>query len=352
MTNDERPTTDEYLWDGSGAPDPETARIARLLGGLRTPLPPVPDVTRIARLKPSRSSDRVYRGIRFIAPTLAAAAAIVLMIAATWRATQTPRSWEVERLAGRPQIESTPIAHTARISVGETLVTDAASRARLDVSTIGQVVVDNDTRVRLVDTRRAHHKLALVSGTLHAFITAPPGQFVVDTPSSTVTDLGCVYTLHVDEDGTGLLSVTAGWVAFEYRGRESFVPAGASSRTDPENGPGTPRYDDADEAFRNALDLLDSGDNVKGTFGARAFVLAHARPKDAMTLWHLISRVRESERGEVIDALAARAPMPAGVTREAVMRLDHAALDQWWDSLGLRDATWWRKWKGRYPLDR
>ena len=51
MTNDERPTTDEYLWDGSGAPDPETARIARLLGGLRTPLPPVPDVTRIARLK-------------------------------------------------------------------------------------------------------------------------------------------------------------------------------------------------------------------------------------------------------------------------------------------------------------
>ena len=35
-------------------------------------------------------------------------------------------------------------------------------------------------------------------------------------------------------------------MAFEERGRESFVPAGASSRTDRVNGPGTPRYDDAE----------------------------------------------------------------------------------------------------------
>jgi len=42
-------------------------------------------------------------------------------------------------------------------------------------------------------------------------------------------------------------------------------------------------------------------------------------------------------------------PMPASIRREAVMRLDKAALDQWWDALGLRDASWWRKWKGPYP---
>ena len=51
----------------------------------------------------------------------------------------------------------------------------------------------------------------------------------------------------------------------------------------------------------------------------------------------------------MITALDARVPMPAGVTREAVMRLDKAALDQWWDALGLDNASWWRKWKGPYP---
>jgi hypothetical protein len=68
-----------------------------------------------------------------------------------------------------------------------------------------------------------------------------------------------------------------------------------------------------------------------------------------MTLWHLIARVSPADRAAVIDALAARVPMPPGVSREAVMRLDKGALDQWWDALGLRDANWWRKWKGPYP---
>ena len=252
-------------------------------------------------------------------------------------------------MAGQPRIGSAPLAATGRLAVGDTLVTDASSRARLDVSTIGQATIDTDSRVRLVDTREGHHQLALERGTLHAFISAPPGQFVVDTPSATATDLGCVYTLHVDEDGTGTLSVTAGWVAFEFNGRESFVPAGASSRTDPRAGPGTPTYDDADQRFRHELDFVDNGGGRKMYESGLAYVLERARRRDAMTLWHLIARVSPADRGAVIDALDGRVPMPSGVTRDAVMRLDKAALDQWWDALGLRDASWWRKWKRPLP---
>ena len=62
----------------------------------------------------------------------------------------------------------------------------------------------------------------------------------------------------MNDDGSGLLSVEAGWVAFEERGRESFVPAGASSRTDRISGPGTPRYDDTEQEFRDALDGVDN----------------------------------------------------------------------------------------------
>src|SRR5204863_9209104 len=176
-------------------------------------------------------------------------------------------------------------------------------------------------------------------------ISAPPGQFVVDTPSATATDLGCVYTLRVDEDGSGLLSVAAGWVAFEGKGRESFVPAGASSRMDPVSGPGTPSYDDAGQRFHDELDFVDGGPRTKGYESALAYVLEHARPRDAMTLWHLIPRVAVGDRGAVIDALAQRVAMPAGVTRDAVLRFNRAALDQWWDALGLLDTTWWRMWK-------
>ena len=47
----------------------------------------------------------------------------------------------------------------------------------------------------------------------------------------------------------------------------------------------------------------------------------------------------------MVHALTSRVPPPADVSRDAVLRLDRAALDHWWDLLGLNEASWWRKWK-------
>ena len=161
------------------------------------------------------------------------------MVGLTWRndtpsaasagATAGTTSWQVAVIVGTPRVGASVLVGEGRIAVGQTLTTDEGSRAKMAVSDIGQVTIDERTHVRLAETRDGHHRLALERGTLHAVITAPPGQFVVNTPSATATDLGCIYSLHVDEDGSGMLSVEAGWVAFEERGRESFVPSGASS---------------------------------------------------------------------------------------------------------------------------
>jgi signal recognition particle receptor subunit beta len=344
---------DDYLWDPSAPPDPDIVRLEQMLGRLR-PTASAPPI--VANAEPRTSNDaRTYLGARFLVPALAAAAAIVLMVGLTWKnaapapssagATTGNASWEVSVLIGTPRIGASALIGEGRIAVGQTLTTDAASRAKMTVGDIGQVTIDEGTRVRLIDTRDGHHRLALDRGTLHAAIAAPPGQFVVNTPSATATDLGCVYSLHVNDDGSGLLSVEAGWVAFEERGRESFVPAGASSRTDRVNGPGTPRYDDTEQGFRDAVDEVDNGRDATRRAAALRFVIDRARNRDAMTLWHLIPRVVAANRSDVVDALAARVPMPAAVTRDAVLRLDRAALDQWWDTLGLDEAAWWRKWK-------
>jgi hypothetical protein len=357
---------DDYLFDGAGVPDPDVERLERLLGPLRSNAS-VPPIT--VRLKPDTTGDvdrrkgsahlqvdrRMYLGLRFLAPALAAAAAVVLMVGVTWKpaapppataaATSGKGSWEVSVLVGTPRVGANALVGEGRIAVGQTLTTDAGSRAAMEVSDIGHVTVDEGTQVRLVESRDGHHRLALDRGTLHASIAAPPGQFVVSTPTATATDLGCIYSLHVDEDGSGLLTVEVGWVAFEERGRESFVPAGASSRTDRVSGPGTPRYDDAEAAFRDAVDEVDSGRDAGRKAASLRYVLDRARGRDAMTLWHLISRVGPADRAAVVDALNVRVPLPSTVSRDAVLRLDRAALDQWWNALGLNEAAWWRMWK-------
>ena len=236
------------------------------------------------------------------------------------------QTWEVASLAGRPTIGANQLEGSGRLAVGEWLETDATSRAKINVADIGQVDIGPNSRVRLVGTRSDEHRLALQRGRLHAFINAPPRLFIVETPSATAIDLGCSYTLEVDDAGRSVLHVTSGWVALELKGRESIVPAGAICVTEPGKGPGTPYFDDASARFRDALARLDF---QNGGAKALSIVLAEAREYDTLTLWHLLSRVSGAERSRVYERLATLIAPPQGVTRDGVLRLDKGMLDLW-----------------------
>jgi hypothetical protein len=244
-------------------------------------------------------------------------------------------------------IDSQKVERPDRLAVGDWLETDADSRALVKVGLIGEVEVEPNTRVRLVEARATEHRLALARGTMHARIWAPPRLFFVETPSAVAIDLGCAYTLMVDDDGAGLLRVASGWVGFEFQGRESFVPAGAACVTRPGVGPGTPYFEDASDAFQTALVRFDF---EQGGVEALNTVLAEARREDALTLWHLLLRVSDAERGQVFDRLAQLVPPPQGVSRQGVRQGDKHMLDLWWNELGLGDTSWWRLWKSTWPL--
>lgn len=259
-------------------------------------------------------------------------------------------SWEVTRLKGQPVIGKKKMDEKGRLSVGEWLATDDASRAQISVGQIGEVKIEPNSRVRLVTANGDEHRLAMTRGKMEAFIWAPPRQFFVETPSALAVDLGCSYTLEINDDGVGLLHVTLGWVAFESQGVESFVPAGAMCVTRPQLGPGTPYFNDASVDFQNALAKFDTAGTDQATRSAALdAVLIEARKRDALTLWHLLARSVENERGRVYDRLAELIPPPPKVRRAGVLNGDRTMLDAWWDKLELGDTEWWRMWKGPLP---
>lgn len=248
-------------------------------------------------------------------------------------------SWEVARLDGAPRIGSTRINEKSRLGIGQWLETDSVSRAQISVGSIGQVEIDPNTRVRLLQTQPTEHRLELARGRMSARIWAPPRLFFVDTPSAVAADLGCAYTLEVDDEGGSLLRVTSGWVALELKDRESIVPAGAACATRPGIGPGTPYFEDASEIFRKALSHLDFEPHDKewSKIPALTLVLMQSRPRDTLTLWHLLSRVDEADRLLVYERLAALALPPEGVTQEGILQLDSQMLKLWQDKL---ETTW------------
>jgi hypothetical protein len=279
-------------------------------------------------------------------------AAIAVLIHFVPRRTPAPATlagWDVSRVEGTPRIGPEVISGKegmSRLGVGQVLETDPQSRASLHSEDTGQIEVDPSTRLRLLTMNTGLKRVALDRGTIHAYIWAPPGQFVVDTPSAMTVDLGCAYTLHVDDSGAGLVRTSLGWVGFKLNGSESFIPAGAACATRPKIGPGTPYFEDAPPGFRSALARFDFEDNTaQQRADDLAIVLGEARQRDTLTLWHLLARVDESQRAVVYDHLARLAPAPPAVTREGILRLDQPMLDLWWNELGFDDIAVWRHWE-------
>jgi hypothetical protein len=358
----------DYLWDGSGEPDPEIQKLESALGKLRhnQPAPQFPDLPRSPDLQREAPAPRWRFWQTPWWPRFAVAAAALLVVAAvsllwlrsrpdTPEASDLRMAWDVTRVEGTPQVGRNKIdaaQGTGKLGLGQVLETDNASKAVMRFEATGEIEVEPATRVRLVKSSSGMKRLALERGTIRATIWAPPGEFVVDTPSAVAVDLGCVYTLHVDDSGNGLLRTTLGWVGFKLGDRESFIPAGAVCATKKKTGPGTPYFEDTSESFRAALSTLDlPGSAPEQRASALRVVLAQARNRDAITLWHLLSRVDSLDREHVYDRLAELVPAPAEVTREGILRLDRGMLDLWWNELGFGDATLWRHWERSWSQD-
>ena len=249
----------------------------------------------------------------------------------------------------RPQIESQSLsAHqsTAKLYVGQTLTTNSSSRASLSEDDLGQIQIDPNSRVRLLQSGPNHKHLQLDVGTIHAAIWAPPGEFVVDTPSAIAVDLGCAYTLHVTPDGSGTIRTTLGWVGFHLNGRDSFIPAGAMCSTRPKVGPGTPYFEDATESFREALHAFDQSEpSIDAASTALATILSQARAKDGLTLWHLLSRTSVDERAQVYQRFAFSFLRRTVSRANGILALDPHMLDLYWNALDLGDISIWRFWE-------
>ena len=336
----------DYLWDGSGTPDPEIQRLELVLEKLRREHLVQPVFPQVESVAPRSSRWTALTSAawwpRFVAATVCATALVValLLSRSNFPSSFTGTAWSVETSTS----EDAP-ARKSVLPVGGTFETDSTSTASIAVGEVGRLDVEPSTRLRLVQSAEGRKRIALDRGTIHAAIWAPPGQFVVDTPSATAVDLGCMYTLQVDASGGGVLRTTMGWVGFHSRGRESFVPAGAAVSVYAQTGPGTPYFEDASNDLRSALSEFDTSSDPAARHKALQIVLREARFHDGLTLWHLLLRAGEADRTAVFERLAALVPPPPGVTREGVLRADRAMFDLWWNALDLGDIGLWRHWE-------
>ena len=276
------------------------------------------------------------RQLAWGASALALAVLALVVGRAVWDGRQTP--WEIDRLEGAPLVGDKDLTAARPLRRGDWVRTDASSRARVSAPDVGRVDIGPGTEVRLLTSQSREHRIELAQGKLSAFIWAPPRLFFVETPAGVAEDLGCQYDLVVDRAGNGTLEVSLGFVSFERDGHEVIVPQGARCDLHVGRGPGTPHVHTATATLRRALARFDAAE--LGSAAVLDPVLELVSASDAVTLWHLLPRVSETERPRVVDRLAAFVPPPEGVTRAGAAALDARMLGAWWSAI-YPDWTLW-----------
>lgn len=315
---------DDYLWDRSGSPDPDVARLEQLLSPLAHDAP-------LDEVRLRRRGGRGRGPILAAGVLLAAAAAVAILVLA-----RPGRDAPVAPYACGAQ--ATGFAFTARggsvacggasvpagvLPVGGVLDT-GAHQADLAIADIGRAELGAGTRVRLDRTSRERHQLFLERGRMHATVTAPPRIFAVGTPSAHVTDLGCEYTLEVDEAGAGSIVVLSGKVELESgTGGVVVVPHGARARLLAGRRAGLPLVVGAGPALAAAV-----RDHEEGVAGALPRLLEAATAEDAITVANVAVITPPADRRAVLERLDQIFPVPAPHTLDEALA-DRAVLDAW-----------------------
>jgi hypothetical protein len=340
---------EEYLWDGSGPPDQDVQRLEQLLGRFRhsQPLRELPELRRTWW-------EGLWWSGPFRAAAFATAAAVLLILFGPWtirRVAQPGEAWSARAITGTAHLNGRPLAGNDEFRSGGLLETGSNSQAEVRIGLMGRITVLPDTRLRRVEARSGRYRMALERGKISARTLAPPFTFVVDTPGATAYDLGCAFTLESDDRGAGLLRVTSGWVQLEFDDRQALIPAGAVSKLQPQAAPGTPYFEDASEAFRNALWRVDF---ERETPEARAVTLAEllatARERDVYSLMELLKYMQGPERRRVLDRALELLPPPRGVTRAGLLRGEEPMMNAWRKQLGLGEVKrWWIHWRDILP---
>jgi FecR protein len=328
--------SDEYLWDPAASPDPEIERLEAVL--------------RPAAYRPGplREQDWPSRTRHFRAIRLAALAAGALLVAgglfALRRGTVEP--WSVVAERGMPVVrDASGNAAGRTLARGGVVETDTRSSAMIAVGRIGRAALDPGSRLRLLGADASEHRLSLERGTMHASVNAPPRYFLVQTASALAVDLGCAYTLTVDERGNGALTVEEGEVELQLGEVRTAVLAGNTASLRSGRGPGLPHPVRASDSLRRAVAAYEA-DPSSGA--ALTDVLAAADARSTITLWHLLQRAEPAQRERVFERLASIAPPPASVTRERIVRGESGALQRWRTELqpawAVEPPVWRRVW--------
>lgn len=363
-------TDSNYLWDGSGPPDPNIQSLEDILRPLRhSPhLSPQQILNKATNISPIFAKHNAHSHTRSWRNTRAFLIAALILFATTFGLVlwlnqetepthtqiakntqanhhQTLTEWPMLRYSGSQQMPQV-------LTVGQWLTTAENERAQLQVADIGTLDISEGSRIRIKHSiTHTEHRLELDHGTIKAHVDAPPKLLVIESDLGQIVDMGCAYTLAINKNNEGYLHVTQGAVVIEQPSKTIhtntitkklpiYLPAGARVESNQDHGLCLPFFDDSDAALIRAIRQIPHTPIPMSLLPIPMSLFQ--RPQDSLTLWYALERVENPNTRRLLSArLLELVPMLAETTdinalikpTDLTLNRTQHALELYWSSL-------------------
>jgi hypothetical protein len=237
--------------------------------------------------------------------------------------------WKVRTISGSVLVNGKPNA-SERIDEGESLVTEAMSKAVINVPNTGRIEVGQNSFIILLKAKDGSNRIKILNGGITINNSATIPSLAIEVNNSVVYDRGGTFNIIMDENGDAKVSVEFGFVEIEQKGRSYFVDEGHICELRNSFHPGTPFKIDAPEEIKSAIKKLDYENGGDST---AVEIISKATIADALTLLAMIPRVSEQIRETLFNKISSYYLPPKGVDLEGIKKLDKSMLELWWNEI-------------------
>lgn len=249
--------------------------------------------------------------------------------------------WTIETLSGRPFVESKVKTINGDTKIGERLVTEKDSRARIKLGNTGEIDVEPLSEIQIGETPLNEHKLTLSKGKINVRTWEVPKFFFIETGAGKIKDLGCSYSVQIRKNSETFLQVESGWVFVENENKKSLLSSGTACFASLAKVMGTPFKIDASKQFKEALFKFDFVNHNEAEFN---LILNESRQEDIISLFYLLNSVGRADfREKIYDRLGELYKIPRGITKDGIVNLDNYTLGRLWVEMGIGSISLYQK---------
>jgi hypothetical protein len=237
--------------------------------------------------------------------------------------------WKVNTKEGTVVVNGI-VNFSGKIRQGESLLTEADSRAAILVPGIGNIDVDENSLLLLEKAKDGNNRIRLQKGSIKIVNMANMPDLAIDVASCVVVDRSGQFGISIGENNLINVSVDFGFVELQHGSQMVYINEGYICEILNGDKIGVPYRNDASDELKEEVKNFESNKINDGTINK---IIKAATPKDMLTLLELIPRTSQLKRQILFQAIANNFPPPESVTLAGIINGDSNMLYLWWQEI-------------------